>query len=177
MKVKVLITLAAVCFGVVSACHAQTTSEKLFLTTADDFMSHCGPLDPGLGPDMKTLMEGARKEEIRICDMYIVGIFEGIELYDVITVQHSDTKFTPDRSICPTLGAVSPDEMRNVVVRYIQADPEIVKLKDPTNLIALLAFEKAFGCLKTSPSSQPRTPSSPVCYSSGRVVDCPAGSQ
>jgi hypothetical protein len=145
MEVKVLIALTAICLCVASSCCAQTKSGPVFLTTADDFMSHCGPLSPDLSPEMKTLMNGARKADIPVCDMYIWGIFEGIGLYDAIAVQHSSTTIKPDDSIC-TRGAVSPDDLRNVVVRYIQSNPEIVKQEMPTSTIALLAFEKAFPC-------------------------------
>jgi hypothetical protein len=80
--------------------------------------------------------------------MYIFGIFEGIELYDAIAVQHSNTTVKPNDSIC-TQGAISPDELRKVVVRYIQANPEIVKQKMKTAAIVLFAFEQAFPCAKS----------------------------
>ena len=156
MKFKSLLIIAAVCLCLVQLSGAQTSRAEIFLTTADDFMSHCGPLDPGLSSDMRTLTEGARKETIPICDMYVFGIFEGIELYDAIAVQHSKTMVKPDDSVC-IMGSISPDEMRKIVVRYIQDDPEIVKQKMRTDAIALLAFEKAFPC----PNSGAGTQSSP----------------
>lgn len=149
MKLKMTITIVTGCLCVALHCHAQTAAREAFLTTADDFLKHCGPLDPNLSPDMKTIMEGARESDIPLCNMYVFGIFEGIELYDTIAVQHSKNPIKPDDSIC-IIGGISTDHLRQVVVRYIQADPEIAKQKDRTDTITLLALEKAFPCKAAS---------------------------
>ncbi len=153
MKIREIVAIGALCGLAGPCCYPQSKSRDI--TRADGFMNVCGPLNPSLGPGMKSLMEGARKQDIPVCDMYILGIFEGIQMYDVIAVQHSKIVVKPNDSICMT-GAISPDHMRRDVVQYIQSHPALVasypRLKapqTPTSLAALLAFEQKYRCKKS----------------------------
>lgn len=147
MKVKLLITVTAICLCVASSCCAQTANRDM--TSGNGFLNRCGTPD----------------SSVDICDMYLWGIFQGIYLHP--TISHTQTgNMNPILSLpfCVKDG-VHPYDLRIIVVGYIQRHPNEQKLG--TDLLALWAFEEALPCHYAAPSNS-------GCYSSGRPVDCPA---
>jgi len=146
MRAKVLAARIATCFFLPLQGRAQ-------ITRGDVFLHECGPLPAGLDPGMKALMEGANRSRIPVCDMYILGILQGIDLYSMIAVEHSG-KADPMNlgSVC-VKDEVDADELKDIVVRYIQGHAEQQKFQ--TVLLALFAFEQAFPCAKPEQGSRP----------------------
>jgi hypothetical protein len=128
MKVGMLAILAAACAFLAPACRAQPTSRDM--TKGDGFLNVCGA--PNSDPD--------------VCDMYIFGIFQGIDLYRDIAVEHTGKADPTNLGTVCAKDPVSPDQLKHIVVRYIQAHPEQQETGLDTAYFALLAFEHAFPC-------------------------------
>jgi len=128
MKVGILSILAAMFAFLAPACSAQPTSRDM--TKSDGFLNVCGVPNSSLD----------------VCDMYIFGIFQGIDLYRDIAVEHAGQADPANLGSVCIKDSVSPNQLKQIVVRYIQAHPEQQATGLDTAFFALLAFEQAFPC-------------------------------
>lgn len=142
MLVAIFLALACASIRAQQPAPAPGTAGVL-LSKVSEFMDHCGPAPASNQAGNQALTQGTHQANGPVCAMYVYGIFSGIQLYDVITAQHSTAAVTPDRSFCPRY-PLSANDLKNVVVHYIQTHP--TQPTDNTDLVALLAFEEAYPC-------------------------------
>jgi hypothetical protein len=126
------------CLSVCSALGSAQTTKEFPYDSGNVFLRLCSSVEKAQRTDAETQLGAG-------CLLYIAGFVDGAETGNVSTMVQMKPTTIP-KPFC------RPDNTENgqlvkIVLKYIREHPE--DAHQPTGLIVLWAFQRAFPCLKT----------------------------